>query len=198
MAMRILAIGAHPDDIDVGCAGYLQRGTERRMVVLSGGERGGHGRMTEQSASASILDASLSVHGLPDTAIDHRAAMSIIEAEVRDWAPDVVLTMSEDDTHQDHRAVADATRVAVRDLRGLVLAYCTPSSAELWQPNWFAAMTEEQMAVKLAAVACHRSQQERPYMAPEYIRSVGRYWAMVTRSQAPYVEAYQLLRMREL
>lgn len=196
--MKILAIGAHPDDVDIGCAGLLQRGDDRRIVVLSAGAKAGnpYDRSNEAWASAAILRAEISIHDLPDTALSLQSVVSVLETELREYKPDVVLTEPGNDTHQDHRAVHEATIIAARDLNGTLLAYFSPSAAERWQPNWFVPLNEDAMVTKVRATACHRSQQGRPYMAPDYIRSAGRYWAQVTRSAAPYVEAYQLLRYR--
>lgn len=195
---RILAIGAHPDDVESGAAGMLQRGTAKRIVVLTRGCRGGNGNEREAEAmeASLLLGASLSIHALRDTALDLPAVVSVLENEIRTYDPDVVLTMSSHDTHQDHRTVHEATLIATRDLCGTVLAYCTPSSAERFRPNWYVTLSEAEMLRKLEAIACHKSQLQRPYMRAEYAQAVARHWAQVTRSREQYVEPYECVRVK--
>ena len=196
---RVLAIGAHPDDPEHGCAGSLLHHAERHVLVMSRGERGGPpvARLAEAEAAAAVLGARLRVLAHPDTRMAAVDLAPDIEAALRETAPDLVLIMSSADTHQDHRAVHEATVIAVRGHPCTVLAYVTPSAAERFRPTWFVPLTEEQMAVKLRALACHASQSHRAYLAPEYIVGMARYWAMVTRSTAPYVEPFELVRHLE-
>ena len=169
------------------------------MLVASHGERGGDGPTRAREARAAIerLGARGSVLRHPDTVIVAPAVAPDIEAAIRDFRPDTILTMSPNDTHQDHAAVSAATMIAARDWCGTILGYCTPSAAEHFRPNWFVSLDDEAMAAKLAAVACHASQAGRLYLAPAYLEAAGRYWARVTRSAAPFVEPYELLRYRE-
>ncbi len=199
MGLRILAIGAHPDDIETGAAGLLQRATDGFVLVASHGERGGPGdqRRREACAAWSMLGASGRVLGHPDTCIPAPALVPDIERVIREFRPDMILTTSPNDAHQDHAAVSAATLIAARDWCGTILGYCTPSAAEHFRPDWFVSLDAQAMAVKQELVACHASQANRPYLAASYLEAAGRYWAQVTRSSAPFVEPYELLRHRE-
>jgi LmbE family N-acetylglucosaminyl deacetylase len=196
---RVLAISAHCDDAELGCGGLLQRYDERRIIALSQGERGGDPgqRLSEQEESARILGAPCLVHACDDTAISLVQAVGIIEDEIAAYEPHVVLTMAANDTHQDHRTTHAATLVAVRDYPCTVLAYPGPSSALGFDPNWFVPLNEREMQVKLAALACHRSQSARSYMVPDAVTGMARYWAMVTRCKAQYAEAFECVRYME-
>lgn len=193
---RILAVGAHPDDIEVGCAGLLQHAEHRRMVVLSAGECGGDAaqRIDEQERAAGLLGSALLLHRLPDTDIDLKVCVSILEGELEAFRPDIVLTHSAHDTHQDHRVVYDATIIAARDAECAVLSYVGPSCAATFRPTTFAALTDDQMSRKLAALGCHESQAWRSYLDPAYAGGMGRYWAMVTRSRSKWVEPFETVR----
>lgn len=124
---RILAVGAHPDDIEFGCGGFLvaaaEQGAAIVMTVLSLGEAGTHGdpatRKTEAQAAANMLDAKLEF--LPtegDTCI--RATLEVtrrMAIRIRRHQPDLVLAPSGHlNQHPDHREVnqivRDATRLA--------------------------------------------------------------------------------------
>jgi LmbE family N-acetylglucosaminyl deacetylase len=196
---RILAIGAHPDDWEVGAAGLFQRATDRFVIVASNGGRGGHSetRIKEAHAAMKMIGASGVVFDHPDTCVAASNFASDIESVIRDFRPDTILTTSSHDAHQDHAAVSAATMIAVRDWSGTVLAYSTPSAAERFCPNWFIGLTEEEMKNKMAVVSCHASQMKRPYLASAYLEATGKYWSHVTRSSSPFVEPYELLRHRE-
>jgi len=133
--MRVLAIGAHPDDIELGCSGALlvhrRAGHELAMLVMTGGERGPRGmtsRRTEQEEVARALGAELHWGGFTDGAVDggHRG-VTVVEAAIASARADVIYTHGLADTHQDHRATAEATFAASRR-NARVLCYETPSS----------------------------------------------------------------------
>jgi LmbE family N-acetylglucosaminyl deacetylase len=192
---RILAIGAHPDDVETGCGGLLQRGKGNRIVVLTHGERGGHHRDAEQVEAARVLGVSLRQYANLDTMIDLGTAIEVLESEIRQFKPDIVLTMAEHDTHQDHRIVHQATLSACRDFCGTLLASVVPSSAATFRPTCFVPLSKAQLAAKVRALACHKSQAHRAYMSVEHVEGMARYWAMVTRAKAQFVEPYEIVRM---
>lgn len=199
MADRVLVVAAHPDDWEVGAVGQLARGEHRFVLVASRGERGGPGpvRVREANAARALLQAEGRVLFHEDTAITPARLAPDVETMIREVQPQLIVTHSPNDAHQDHVAVSAAVLIAVREWYGTVLGFWTPSAAERFRPNWYIGLPPEAMALKLAAVACHKSQAGRPYLAPAYLESAGRYWAQVTRSAAPFVEPYELLRHRE-
>lgn len=199
MADRVLVVAAHPDDWEVGAVGQLVRASHRFVLVASCGERGGPGdvRAKEAEAARTLLGAYGQVLRHPDTSIFPAQLAPDIEAMIREVQPTLLVTHSPNDAHQDHVAVCQASLIAVREWYGTVLGFWTPSAAERFRPNWYIGLSPEAMAHKLAVVNCHKSQAGRPYLAPAYLESAGRYWAQVTRSSAPFVEPYELLRHRE-
>lgn len=197
---RALAIGAHPDDVEFGCFGMLQSFPERRILILSHGEQGGHPdqRMTEARQAAGLIDCEVEFGGLPDTQIDLRRAATVIEQEVHRFRPEVVFTMSEGDTHQDHHAVARASYIALRRTAALVLAYATPSNAERFRPQAIFELSPEAFQKKMDAVALHQSQQHRRYLSREFIEAIGRYWIAAAGLDADYVEAFEVVKWIEV
>jgi len=105
--MKILAIGAHPDDLEYGCAGTLikhaQRGDEVYMMVITDGSAGGESgvRSTEQREAAKIIGArEVFFGGYADTEFEcHRESIMKIEQVVRQVEPDTVYTHCGEDTH---------------------------------------------------------------------------------------------------
>ncbi|MBI2877245.1 MAG: PIG-L family deacetylase [Candidatus Tectomicrobia bacterium] len=131
----VLAIGAHPDDIEYGCGGTLTRYRQWdhriSLLVLTAGEKGGspEARQQEQVASAQILGAEEIFWGhYADTDLpDNPELILCIERILQQIRPDIVLVNFYDDTHQDHRNLAHATLSATRHIRS-VLFYEVPST----------------------------------------------------------------------
>ncbi len=127
--MRILAIGAHPDDIEFGCGGslikYGRQGHEVFLLVMTDGAGGGEGAMRrrEQEASARILRAAKLLWGeCADTALTlDRALIQRLEGVIQELEPDFIFVHYQDDTHQDHRNLAISTLTATRYTRNVLL-----------------------------------------------------------------------------
>ena len=128
--MNILAVGAHPDDIEYGCCGFLlrmkQEGHEVSLLVVSGGEKGlsDHSRdriLEQQKAFALCGFSRLFVKDFPDGEIVcNNRLVSEIETVIRETAPDLILVNHPKDYHQDHRSVAQAVIAAARAEKGLL------------------------------------------------------------------------------
>ena len=135
--MNILAIGAHPDDIELGCGATLlahrDRGDQLALLVMTTGEQGpqaAKSRVVEQEDAAELLGAQLHWGGFEDGAIpEGRPAVDMIQAVARESAADVVYAPVPRDTHQDHRATGVASLAAARRM-SRVLGYESPTSQE--------------------------------------------------------------------
>ena len=136
--MKILAVGAHPDDVEFGCAPLLiqevQNGNQVRILVLSKGEAASSGtpqqRVEEARAAANVIGADIEFLEMGgDCHIQHTPENSVILArELRQFQPGIVLAPALDENqHPDHSAAArlvrDASRLAryggLEDLQGL-------------------------------------------------------------------------------
>jgi LmbE family N-acetylglucosaminyl deacetylase len=178
----VLAIGAHPDDVELGCGGTLRmhalKGDSVMILTLSGGDAGGvsNVRREESRTAAVLMGASLQMADLPDTHIGEGAeTIRVIEEAIAACSPSIVYTHSEHDGHQDHRNVFRATVVAARRVPTL-LCYQAPSATVSFRPSRFTEITKS-MADKQAAIAAYESQvKKRPYMTPALIESTARYW----------------------
>ena len=133
--MNILAMGAHPDDIEIGCGGtllkYARAGHHVHLMVLTDGARGGDSdvRRNEQLASSRILGTrEIFWGGYRDTELPVvREAIQQIEDVVKKVNPAFIFVNYLDDTHQDHRHLATCTVTATRYTRN-VLFYETPTT----------------------------------------------------------------------
>ncbi len=161
--MKVVAIGAHPDDIELGCGGALiahrDAGDEITMLVMTSGAIGPGAeaeRRREQEDAARILGASLCWGGFADGAVpDGVDAVSAIQIVVEGTGADVVYTHSVHDTHQDHRATARATFGAARRV-SRVLCYEAPSAVG-FEPSVFVDV-DGLVDAKLDLVRAHLSQ----------------------------------------
>ncbi|MGO4299697.1 response regulator [Leifsonia sp. RAF41] len=179
----VLAVGAHPDDVEIGVGGILaahrDAGNQVVILTMSRGARGGdaNDRQHESLASAELLGARLFLEDLQDTQISAAdPTVGIIERVVAEIQPDIVYTHSSHDRHQDHRAVHAATDVATRSVR-TVCCYQSPSATIDFRPTRFVPI-DGFTETKLQLIDCFRSQTElRSYLEPDFVLATARYWS---------------------
>jgi len=161
--MRILALGAHPDDIEAGCGGtltkYARNGHRIFLMVMTEGERGAGrgGRRVEQEKAAKILGVERIYWGnYPDTKLPvDRALIQKIERVVREVDPHFIFVNFHDDTHQDHRHLALSTVTATRYTKN-VLFYEGPTT-QSFSPTVFVDI-DAVLNDKVQALCAHESQ----------------------------------------
>ncbi len=196
---RMLVVGAHPDDVEIGAGGTIHRrwreGWEITVLTLSHGAGGGdpEQRAHEARRAATVLGAELVIRDLPDGRIDDSVStVRVIEETVRATDPHVVLVHSGHDTHQDHRAVHRATLVAARGIQR-VACYQSPSATVDYNPTRFISLSRGDLDAKLAAIRAHGTQSStRRYLDEDLLRSTARYWSRFTSDE--YAEPLELLR----
>jgi LmbE family N-acetylglucosaminyl deacetylase len=201
----LLAVGAHPDDIEFGCgatlASYADMGYAAHGLVLTRGENGvgqGHGRFSrEQEAMAGARRmglASLNIHRFPDARLASRrdGVKSAIELAIQRLQPDVVLTHTGADLHFDHRLVHQATLEGARNVPTL-LCYENPNTPPDFQPSLFVDVSSH-IGRKVEALYQHVSQHSRPYLNAELVRGIAR--ARGQQARVVYAEAFEVIRMR--
>ena len=163
--LRVLCLGAHADDIEIGCAGTLLAWRAERplqvrwLVACAAGPRGEEAR---RSARALLRGAALELRlgDWPDTRLPQQ------QEGLKDWMrqaasgfePDVVLTHRLEDRHQDHRTLAELSWQIWRD--HLVLEYEIPKwEGDLGQPNVFVPLSAAVAARKRRHLLRHFGSQ---------------------------------------
>ena len=197
---RILAVGAHPDDVEIGAGGTLLAhrvaGDTVTILTLSGGARGGDAeqRRSEAEAAAAIVGARLMMENLEDTRIrEGDPTTSIIERVIGELKPTIMYTHSINDVHQDHRTTHSAAMVAARRVP-YVLCFQSPSATIDFRPSRFVSI-ESVIDGKLEAIAAFASQAStRDYLDEGLLRATARYWARFGGGSA--VEPFEVVRDR--
>ncbi len=198
---RVLAFGAHPDDLEVGAGGLLARlaaeGAKVTMAVVSI-PNNAEQRKAEAMAGADVIDADLfilyedkpcRVEDIPMHELVRR-----FDTIVGDTRPDLVITHSAHDLHWDHGLVNRATVSALRRTPCDLLAFLSSPEMNAQSRSigqCFADITKS-MDTKIAAISAHRSQV--PKLDLESSRDLAR--AMGRISGYEYAEAYEVLRVR--
>lgn len=197
----VLVIGAHPDDIELGCGGYILKakaeGSAVYGVTLTKGERGTDKtsvRETEARDAARFME--LDGYWMFDFADTHlqdnvRDVKESIEGIVKHVQPDLVLMHNQYDQHADHRATFVAAKEAARQVP-VVLSYETVSTPNEFKPDYYVDITDY-LNDMLTAVAYHHSQRNKPYMDPELLK--GRAAHRGIQSGVPYAHAFQVVRI---
>ncbi len=173
----VLALGAHPDDIELGTAGFLLKlkdsGAKVHGLTLTRGEVGGDPARRRDEAERALGFVGLDGYEIldfPDTRLGENvpALRAAIEERIRKVGATLVLTHAGVDVHGDHRAVHEATREAARAVP-TVLCYEDVSTPQSFDPDFFVDVGGY-VDDHLRTIAFHRSQAHRSYMDPELVR----------------------------
>jgi LmbE family N-acetylglucosaminyl deacetylase len=198
---RLLFLGAHPDDIELGCGALIANvvgQADLRCVTLSDNQKNPalKNLVQEHYHSMSILGVPREQIILKDFETrnfprDRQQILEFLYEINRDFKPDIVFTHTEDDIHQDH----DVVRMeALRTYRGVsVLGYDVLRSSYGFFPHFLVEVTEEDVQKKIDALAEYKTYSSKYYFDPEIIRSTSvRHGALAER---PYAEGFDILRI---
>lgn len=162
--MNILAIGPHPDDIEIGCGGtlikYARKGHDVFMLIITRGELGGEGevRYREQLDAADVIGVREVFWGnLRDTELLDKGneIIHLVERHIASIKPSFIFVNFFDDTHQDHRTVNRSVLSATRYIKN-VMFYEVPTTNN-FAPNVFVDIGSA-LDMKLEALKAHSSQ----------------------------------------
>jgi LmbE family N-acetylglucosaminyl deacetylase len=200
--VEILAIGAHPDDIELGCGGLLLSATRNGhnvyVYTLTRGAAGGNPRQRggEAQRAAKFLGAkALWLDDLPDSKIEEGIDLiSRIESRIEAVSPDLIFTHHAGDVHHDHRTIARATLEAGR-YDSNILSYEIPLTRS-FEPRIFYDISAV-MEDKIKLVNMYQSQSQKEYLTAGAIRGLAEYRAFQSRFKGAvnYVEAFDAAKM---
>jgi LmbE family N-acetylglucosaminyl deacetylase len=197
--LKVLCLGAHSDDIEIGCAGtlltWMARGYELDItwVVLSAdGERNGEARCSAEAlvASAASLRLILCAHKDSHFPSEH-ASLKIQLGELRrECSPDIIFTHSIEDRHQDHRLVGELTWQAWRD--HLILEYEIPKyEGDLGRPSVFVPISNADADKKVDHLLRHfGTQRSKAWFSSDTFRALLRIRGIECNAPAGLAEAF--------
>jgi LmbE family N-acetylglucosaminyl deacetylase len=205
---KVLFIGAHPDDIDLGCAIILHdhylRNDEIKSIILTNGEKGSisTNRAQEQNNSFKILAPSLKSIFLdfPDTQLfSHmHEIINKVRGIIIDDIPDIVYIPSDHDFHQDHVVTHECSLAVFNNISvSKIICYETPSTMPKFSPNFFKLCDPEKFKIKIDALKCHESQRDKSYFAEETVYSIAKMRAVQGRYHSGVAEAFEIVRLTE-
>lgn len=200
--MNILCIGAHPDDIELGCGGTMikaaKEGHRIFMYVLTRGGASGDPlqRTRELIASAHYVGAEkLWADSFEDSKMTVTSKLiNHIEYFIHKAAPDIILTHSLDDYHHDHRAIAEATMEASRFSQN-VLAYEVPITKK-FTPHAYYDISDV-LEEKVELIKIFESQRNKLFTTTHAVKGLAEYRAFQNRMNGSIraVEAFEILKM---
>jgi len=192
--LSVLAIGAHPDDVEIGAGGLLlqlaARPLQVRYVLLTGTAE----RQAEARAAAHAFlpgaDLAMDLFQLPESRLPAAwtQVKEVLEEVARLCSPDVILAPSAGDAHQDHRVIGEILPTVFRDQ--LYLAYEIPKwDGDLGRPSLYVPLSEQDARRKVELLhKCYPSQHGRDWWDDEVFLGLARLRGMECRAR--YAEAF--------
>jgi LmbE family N-acetylglucosaminyl deacetylase len=196
----VLCLGAHSDDIELGCGGTLLRLLEENddlrvhwIVFSSGPERSeealrGADAFLERAGDSAVDVLNFRERFFPFVGADLKEYFDVLGGRV---APDIVFTHRREDQHQDHRLVADLTWQTFRN--HLILEYEIPKfEGDLGSPNVFVELDRSVCDRKVKHVLdSYKSQEDKDWFSEETFMAVLRLRGVEARSRTGYAEGFQ-------
>jgi LmbE family N-acetylglucosaminyl deacetylase len=196
---RILCLGAHSDDIEIGCGGTILRLTRENPKLEFFWVVFGAGAMRKREALRSarlFLESAKSsrvvVKNFRDSFFPYqgKAIKEYFVSIAKRFSPDLIFTHYRDDLHQDHRVVSDLTWNHFRD--HFVLEYEIPKyDGDLGSPNFFVALDETTCKKKSQyLLSCFRSQTGKSWFTEDTFKALLRLRGVESSAASGYAEAF--------
>jgi LmbE family N-acetylglucosaminyl deacetylase len=197
--LQILCLGAHSDDIEIGCGGTILHLAKQHSecvvhwvvfsasgVRLAEAQRGAE-LFTTRAKSRGLILKNFQDGFMPFVGAELKA---VFEEELKAISPDLVFTHNRKDAHQDHRLIAELTGNTFRD--HLILEYEIPKyDGDLGQPNCFVPLEAEIFQEKVRSIMeAFPSQHSKRWFREDTFLSLMRLRGMECNSASGYAEAF--------
>jgi LmbE family N-acetylglucosaminyl deacetylase len=197
--LRVLCLGAHADDIEIGCGGTVLALTEQRrnvtvdwVVFSAAPEREREARASADAFLAAAKEKSVVVKAFRDGFFPYIGGdiKEQFERLKEACAPDLILTHHRHDLHQDHRLISELTWNTFR--RHLILEYEIPKSdGDLGAPNLFVPLDESTSRRKIDYILEHfQSQADRSWFSREVFTGILRLRGLEANSPTALAEGF--------
>ena len=197
-ALRVLCLGAHSDDIEIGCGGTIlkliasqPRVVVRWVVFSSNDEREREARTSASRFLEGCAESEVSVKRFRDGYFPSESEQIKEQFEaLKSFQPGLVFTHYRTDRHQDHRVISDLTWNTFRN--HLVLEYEIPKyDGDLGQPNLFVTLDEPTCATKIRyLLESFPTQSKKQWFDAETFQAIMRLRGMEANSPTRYAEAF--------
>ena len=205
-AENVLFIGAHPDDIELGCWGalryHLKKGDNIYAMVFSRGEQGAdlakedrYGVSKKAYTAFGIKKENISLIDIPDTRFpDYKERIfKAIEKTCVEASITKVFTHTNKEYHQDHITLHEETLRAARNVQNIISYESNAHTFPTFSPNYFIDITKY-IDSKVSIITKHISQSEKKYCEAENIKSLAKFRGYQSRT-AKYSEGFEIIRM---
>jgi LmbE family N-acetylglucosaminyl deacetylase len=195
----VLCLGAHSDDIEIGCGGTILRLTQEYpdlsfywVVFGASGRRVEEARASAEEFLAPVKEKRIHVEGFRDSFFPYQGAeiKEYFERLKREINPTLIFTHYRNDLHQDHREINQLTWNSYRN--HLVLEYEIPKyDGDLGSPNTFFHLDKDQCEQKAAAIMKHfRTQENKDWFTDETFLALMRIRGIESKAPNGYAEAF--------
>jgi LmbE family N-acetylglucosaminyl deacetylase len=198
-ALKILCLGAHSDDIEIGCGGTILRllseyhGVEIHWVVL--GSKGKRDEEALASANKFLADAKkkkIIIKNFKESFFPYIGGeiKNFFEKLKKQVSPDIIFTHYRHDLHQDHRLISELTWNTYRD--HLILEYeIIKYDGDLGSPNLFIHLDEVIGQKKISLIMeCFKSQRNRDWFTDDAFLSMLRIRGIESKAPGKYAEGF--------
>ena len=201
LGQRLLFLGAHPDDIELGCGALLAHVSGKldiRCATLSDNQKNPDlvNLVDEHYRAMEILGISKDEIILKDFETrnfprDRQEILEFLYELNGTFQPDMVFTHTTADIHQDHDVV---TIEALRAFRGVsVLGYDVLRSSYGFFPHFLVEVSEGDVEKKIEALSAYQTYKSRYYFDPEVVHATSiRHGAL---AEKPFAEGFDILRI---
>jgi LmbE family N-acetylglucosaminyl deacetylase len=198
---RVLFLGAHPDDIELGCGAlihHISRLSEITCITLSDNQKDPEltNVVAEQRRSMAVLGVSEDRmrYGPFETRIFPQARQEILEYFLQlrgELRPEIIFVHTNQDVHQDHLTM---TQEALRAFRGItLLGFDVVRSSYGFFPNFLVEVDAADVEAKIEALAQYQTYRDKYYFSSELTRSIMiRHGAL---AETEYAEGFDILRI---
>ena len=201
---KILCIGAHCDDIEIGCGGTLLSLLEAHsvdvvkwVVFTSNDERKQEAITSANAFLKKAKETEILIYNYRDAFLTYNGLeiKEKFESIKKDFQPDLIFTHYRDDRHQDHRLLSEFTWNTFR--QHLILEYEIPKfDGDLGIPNFFIRLTEEQATRKTQIIIdSFKSQASKHWFDKETFHGLMRIRGMESATMTKYAEAFYARKM---